>query len=325
MWFLAQIYVPLCSAVALGVGLNFLLGIPRCSQGNKLSLQQIAPVYLGRLLFWVGVPVGIVHFVRQADMSGQVWLAAGVAWIAFLIGKVLAHSALHLWYPGWSGDRKGTFLLAAMFGNTGYLGFPVILLLPQLGAQHFGWALFYDLLGTLFGAYGWGVAIAAYHGQAVQPARSTAAWLTGLQVVLKTPTIWAFFLGLALRSTNFPSSLESFLRVSAWGMVMLSLVLMGMRLQQLRSSSMILPALNTTAIRMLVTPFLVGWGLTLAGIEGAPRLALVLQAGMPSAFATLVLTETFDLSRDLAVTSVGISSLMLLLTLPLWIVCFPTG
>jgi predicted permease len=51
---------------------------------------------------------------------------------------------------------------------------------------------------------------------------------------------------------------------------------------------------------------------------------MVLQAGMPSAFANLVLAETYDLDRDLAVTCVGLSSASLLVTLPLWLWGFPS-
>jgi len=39
---------------------------------------------------------------------------------------------------------SGQFSLAAMVGNTGYLGYPITLAFA--GTQYFGWALFYDLL-----------------------------------------------------------------------------------------------------------------------------------------------------------------------------------
>ena len=95
------------------------------------------------------------------------------------------------------------------------------------------------------------------------------------------------------------------------------------QLQQLRSWRQVPPALQATVIRLAIAPALVGVLLTLVSITGAPRLVIVLQAGMPSAFATLVLAETFNLDRDLAVTCVGVSSALLLLTLPLWLWWFP--
>ena len=65
-------------------------------------------------------------------------------------------------------------------------------------------------------------------------------------------------------------------------------------------------------------------GLTILGIEGAPRLVLILQAGMPCAFSNLVLAEAYSLDRDLSVTCVALSSISLLLTLPIWLWQFST-
>jgi predicted permease len=53
------------------------------------------------------------------------------------------------------------------------------------------------------------------------------------------------------------------------------------------------------------------------------QLALVLQIAMPPAFATLVVSEAYDLDRELAVTAIALGSLSLLLTLPLWLLLFP--
>ncbi|HEY9888395.1 MAG TPA: AEC family transporter, partial [Candidatus Obscuribacterales bacterium] len=287
------------------------------------TFQRQAPTYLGQFLFWVGLPVSLVHFLRQADLSGGVWLSPVIAWVAFGLSLALAWGWLRGWGRSWSEPTKGTFLLAAMVGNTGYIGYAVVLLLPSLGIAYFGWAIFYDLLGTLFTAYGVGVIIGANYGRGVGAGRSLSPWYQSFAVVFKAPTIPSFLLGLLLRAVAFPPWLDASLRGFAWAMVMLSLALMGMRLQQLRSWGKLPPAIAATVIRMVIAPALVGLCLTGVGLEGAPRLVMVLQAGMPSAFATLVLTETFNLDRDLAVTTVGFSSLVLLLTLPLWLVIFP--
>jgi predicted permease len=43
---------------------------------------------------------------------------------------------------------------------------------------------------------------------------------------------------------------------------------------------------------------------------------------MPPAFATLIIAETFDLDHDLAVTALAMGSMVLLVTLPLWLWLF---
>ena len=323
MGFLAQIYLPLCGGVLLGIVASFVLSLPRLQRGVNRPLQHQVPAYLGQFLFWVGVPGSLIHFLRQADLSGGVWVAPFMAWITFAIALGLAWLWLQLSTQVRSAPAKGAFLLSAMVGNTGYIGYPVILLLPQLGTTYFGWAVFYDLLGTVFAAYGLGAMIGAYYGSNKLAARSRAPWQQSVIALAKAPTIPAFLFGLALRSVALPHWLDRSLQGFAWSMVILSLVLMGMQLQQLRSWRQVPPALQATVIRLAIAPALVGLLLTLVGITGAPRLVIVLQAGMPSAFAMLVLAETFHLDRNLAVTSVGVSSALLLLTLPLWLWWFP--
>jgi predicted permease len=205
-----------------------------------------------------------------------------------------------------------------MLGNTGYIGYPVVLLLPQLGVSVFSWALFYDALGTLLGSYGLGAILAAEFGNRPH-SLSRPAWASWPLEVLRNPIILAFLAGLALKAVALPPWLDTLLYAIAWGVVMLSLLLMGLRIQQIRTWRHLSRAGVAVAIKMLLLPLAVGLGLTLVGIDGPPRLVMVLQAGMPSAFANLVLAEAYNLDRELSVTCVGLSSVGLLLTLPLWV------
>ena len=333
--FLVRLYLPISAAIVLGVLISFFLGLSVFRRRFKYPLNREIPAYLGKFLFMAGVPLSIINFLHQADLSGSVLLAPVVAWVAILIAFLCSRLWIRPNQAHWARASQGSFSLASMFGNTGYIGFPVILLLPQLGPDYFGWALFYDVLGTLLGAYILGVILAAHFGSQRRsgkqsslppqsgkrpPFRNRAT----LQEVLKNPTMLAFVLGLALRPVPWLNCLEVSLNGFAWLMVMLSLVLMGMRLQQLSSWRNLKPALVTVGIKMILIPLLVGMALTSFDFEGPPRLVMVLQAGMPCAFATLVLAETYNLDRDLAVTSVGLSSALLLVTLPLWLWGFCT-
>lgn len=112
---LFRLYLPLVGWALLG----WLLG--RC-------LPPSAPKHLGRVLFWVGVPISIVGFLRGAELSAQIWIAPGVAWVAILTGAGLAWLEIRR-HKTWSKPTQGSFLLASMVGNTGYLGFPIALAL----------------------------------------------------------------------------------------------------------------------------------------------------------------------------------------------------
>lgn len=321
---LLRLYGPIVLGVLVGVLMGQILGQLQPSRSPLQRLYRRVPLALGKFLFWVGIPLSIIGFIRRADLSGQIYLAPVVAWGAILLG--LLCSRLWVWGRGqdWPKPTQGSFSLAAMLGNTGYIGYPVVLLLPQLGPSVFGWAIFYDALGTLLGSYGLGAILASEFSGSPQ-VRSRPAWMGWSLEVVRNPIIWAFAVGLGLKLVPLPPWLDALLYGIAWTVVMLSLMLMGLRIQQLRTWRHLSRAGVAIAIKMLLLPLAVGLGLTALGIDGPPRLVMVLQAGMPSAFSNLVLAEAYDLDRELSVTCVGLSSVGLLLTLPLWLWGFADG
>jgi len=328
---LIKLYIPLIGWVSLGLILGY-------------RLPREIPTYLGKFLFWVGVPIGIMIFLRQAELSAAVWLAPLVCWLAVLLGISLAWvwirvnlSLLKTRSAGES-DRwleplrtqflqlaapyqlqrkptQGSFLLSTMVGNTGYLGYPVTLAL--VGPQFFGWAVLYDTLGSTLAAYGLGVVLAAHFGRET-PSQGREL----LQALIQNPALWSFWLGLVGRTVPLAEPIEQVLNGCAWGVVALSLLLLGMRLSRLTSGRNLRQAAVSLALKMIVVPLVVGYGLRLVGVTGIPLLVLVLQSAMPPAFATLVIAEAYDLDRDLSVTILAIGSGLILLTLPLWLWLF---
>ncbi|MEB3829063.1 AEC family transporter [Phormidium sp. CCY1219] len=295
-------------------------------------LPSVVPLYLGKFLFWAGIPIAVVGFVRRSDLSGAIWLAPAIAWVAILLGAFLSWGWLKIMgkrpenssdadalpepaEESWNTPRQGSFLLSSMVGNTGYMGYPVILAL--FGDRYFAWALFYDLLGTVVGAYGLGVVLAAEFGEGGHKSPGELAL-----AIVKTPTLWGLGLGLLIRDVPlFPpleQSLASFGRLA----IAASLVLLGMRLSQLHNWSSIKPASVSLAIKMLLVPLALGIGLFLFDLPSAPHLILVLQMGMPPAFATLVIAEAYNLDRDLTVTALALGSMGFLLLLPFWLWLF---
>jgi predicted permease len=303
-------------------------------------LPKRVPTLIGQFLFWIGVPVSIITFLRGADLSGAIWIAPVMAWIAILLGAGLAWIWIQFKLKGglgvvshqqsssliplnqlsgasvesWSKPAQGSFLLSAMVGNTGYLGFPVILAL--VGQKYFGWALFYDMLGSAIGAYGLGVVVAARFGTQVK-----SIWQL-VRAILYNPALWSLGLGLGFRQIPLPEVAERSLQGFAWSVIALSLILIGMRLSQLDSWNRLGQVSVSLGIKMLLVPLVLGIVLVQLGITGAPQLVIVLQMGMPPAFATLVLAEVFDLERDFAVTALAVGSIGLLLTLPIWLLLF---
>jgi predicted permease len=272
----------------------------------------MAAVRLGQFLFWIGIPLSTIAFLREANLSGPIWIAPLVAWAAIALGASLAWIVIRK--QTWHQPTQGSFLLAAMVGNTGYLGYPVAVAL--VGVQSFAWALFYDMAGTTIGAYGLGVALANRFGTSHQSGQQLFSTL------LKNPVLWSLGIGLYFRSVRLPALAEQGLQAVAWGVIALSLILIGMRLSQLSSSQRLPQVVLSLTIKMLVVPLVLGYSLKFLGLRGEPLLVMILQMAMPPAFATLILAEAFDLDRDLAVTALVCGSIGLLLMLPIWLWLF---
>ncbi|MFM2429291.1 MAG: hypothetical protein RLZZ511_504 [Cyanobacteriota bacterium] len=274
------------------------------------------PIILGRVLFWVGVPLSVFVFLRQTRLEGAVWAAGGVAWW----GSAVALLAVKLWLRrgdrGWSWGTQGTAMIGVAFGNTGYLGLPIALTL--FGQTGFAWALFYDLLGTTLGAYGGGAWLAQRYSQRQNPTATPAHPIANLGSAVINPTLVAFG-GALLYRQPFPEPVEVGLSAIAWGSIMLALLLIGIRLSEIQSLKQPTRILGILLGKMLLLPMLV-WLLTRAlPLPAVAKQILVLQSAMPPAFATIVLTENYQLDPELAVSLVAGGCICLLVTLPLWL------
>ena len=317
---LLKLYLNLIGWVAVG----FILG---------RLLPRISSTYLAKFLFYFGTPLSIVAFIRRANLSGAIFIAPLIAGVATLAGGGLAWIAVNFvsekrldtlnagkntseFKTTWSLPTQGSFLLAAMFGNTGFLGIPISLSL--LGSEHFAWALFYDLLGTGIAINLLGIAIASYCGKS----SLHQDWLTLLRAIFQNPALWALGMGFVSRSLPLPAQMAGLLTTAAWAVISLSLMTIGMQLSNLNSLHNLKQVLACLAIKMLLVPLLFGTGLTLFGMGGVPRLSLVLQMAMPPAFGTTLLAEVFNLDRELTVTAIGMGCVSLLFTIPIWMWLF---
>jgi predicted permease len=282
------------------------------------KLPATVPTRLGQFLYWVGVPISIVAFLRKSDLSGQIWIAPIIAHTAILLGAFFAWLGIkgkaYLTNSVPQLPTQGSYILAAMVGNTGYLGYPIIL--TVVDHQYFGWALFYDLLGTTLGIYIFGVALAA------RLSRSDHNHGYVARAILINPALWSCGLGLLFRRVAIAPLAEFCLDKFAWIVVALSLILIGMRLVKLNSWYNLGWASISVVIKMLLVPLIISSILPLLGITGSPAQVIVLQMAMPPAFSTLIIAEAFDLNRDLTVTALAIGTVVLLLTLPVWLKLF---
>ncbi|MEB3292797.1 MAG: AEC family transporter [Synechococcales bacterium] len=392
---LIQAYTPLL--VWVGLGLLLVRWLP-----DRL------PRWLGRSLYWFGVPWQIFDLARHSQLSGNIGLVPGITLATLMTGLLLAWGTLKLlerrssfphsseshsadppplnppllpfrpalteplsleatqevdatailttppilaqtvdpnvdptgdpqadqaaipapgltptvswsrWVnlPTYQRYQYGSFIIAGMLGNTGFVGLGI---LPAIiNPEDYSWAVFFSLTQNLIGTYGIGVLVASHFGRMES---QHSPW-TLLWDLLTVPTLWAFALGYASREFSLPVPLELFTSSSLLFVIPASFLLMGMRLGMMTGWQSFQNAVLPVGLKLIVLPAIVGLGTTLLGLRGDVRLALVLMSGMPSAFASLILAEEYDMDRDLSASSIAISTIGLLLMIPVWLWIF---
>lgn len=298
-------------------------------------IPQGFPRLLGRWLYWVGMPIEILALARKTDLSDSDGIAAaGVTFAALGVG--LAVAMLSLWAlrrftsqrlkvgskelvtSHWQNPTvQGSFIIASMLGNTGFVGLAIA---PALISDtYLNWAVYYSITHNIIGVYVFGVIIASYFSHSTQKNH----WWILLRDVLSVPTLWAFVIGYLTQPFPLPELVESGLQASINVVISCAFLLIGIRLCQVQGLKSFRFALIPAVLRVMIIPAIVGIGTTcLMGLSGDRRLAMVLMAGVPSAFVGLILAEEYDLDRDLVASSIVVSTVLLLLLLPAWVVVF---
>lgn len=298
-------------------------------------LPPMIPRWLGRILYWVGVPIQIFTLVHRTDFSQLIWFSPLLAFITLVVGFVLAQACYPLqrrWcLPQWIYFRspvmslglpqqeerqyRGSYLLSSILGNTGFVGLG--LATPLLSSHGLAWAVFYAITQNAVGTYGLGAFLSSYYGR-----DHDSPWWVQLRDVLTVPTIWAFGLGLLSRSWAFAPAVSQALDLEVAIVIPAAFVLIGMRLSQLPGWQSFRMAVIPTLIKALCLPLLMTIIVYFLGLRGDPALAVVLMAGTPTAFAALILAEEYELNSDLPTASIALTTVALILVLPLWIFLF---
>jgi malate permease and related proteins len=304
---LVQAYTPLICWTGLGIlSVRF--------------LPATFPYWLGRGLYWIGVPIEIFALARQTTFDERAQLAPTITIGSLLLGLGLGWISLQIWQrlqpddPAPTPSLSGSLLLCSMLGNTGFVGLAIV---PYfVSPTDLSWTVLYSVTQNVFGTYGLGVLVSSYYGRQGTVANK---WWTQLKDLLSVPSLWGFAVGSLTRAVPFPKLVESSLHASIWVVIPGAFILMGIRLSQIQGWQSLKLALLPAILKTIVMPTMVGVAITMMGMSGDPRLGLVLMSGMPCAFAGLILAEEYHLDGNLVASSIIVSTLIFLVMIPIWL------
>ena len=317
-------------------------------------VNENLPRLLGRTLYWVGVPLQIFFLARKSNFDQVVWLPSVITLAAIMVGLIFAVLIVEILQQfilatvtrlvpqnqieglflsvGLSiplstrqfidritpenRSSAGSFVLASILGNTGFIG---LALVPSfVDSNYWSWIVLYGLTHNVLGSYGLGVLVADRYSNT----QIKSNWWSQLQNIFFLPSLWAFAYGYFGRDIPLPSIIETIISQGVLFVVPGAFILIGMQLSTLQHWQNISSAIIPTLLKMLVIPGLVGFVLTIFGLTGDARLVLVLMSSMPTAFASIILAEEYNLDRQVAASSILLSTLALPMVIFMWLTIF---
>lgn len=279
-------------------------------QPNGLDTEVTRRV-LTTVVYYFLLPALVLKVLWVAPLG---WVSAQIALVSGLtvLGSLLL-AGLICRLCRMDRASSGALLLVAGWPNAVYLGLPVLERL--FGAEGRAIAIQYDLFGALPLLFTVGVLIASHYGT-----QHSGQWGV-VKGLFRVPSLWAALVGMSLNATGvpLPVSLDELLGLLGYAVTPLMLFSLGLALQfqHLREQSW-QPLLTVAGIQLVLAPLMALAWVAMFGLTGIPAQATVLEAAMPAMVLGLVLCDRFGLNTALYATAVTFTTLLSLLSLPVW-------
>jgi hypothetical protein len=194
-------------------------------------------------------------------------------------------------------------MLVAAFGNTGFLGYPVVSAAFHASKYAMPTAVLIDQFGMQFIISTIGIAVAASF------AGSGFEWKSLLSF-LKTPIFPSAVLALILRNTHIPALILSSLKYLGVATVPLAMIAIGLGLSTGSVKKYPAPLIVAMILKMLIMPALVVLGMRLFGITGTVADVGILLAATPCAVLCGIFATQYGSNGSFAATAIAVSTLV---------------
>lgn len=275
-----------------------------------LALPERAPFHINRVIINFILPAVILLKLPRLPLDGAVWLPMLTAWSAAAMGAALMLALARR--QGWDRPLTGAVMLLGLYGNSSYLGFPMVR--AFFGDAGMPYAIVFDQLGNFVVLAVFAPMIIARYGEG-QEAPSARAMLRRL---LLFPPFLALLAGLALNGVQYPGWLQGGLGVLGLLLAPLAMFIVGTQLSWRVPQDLRGPLAWVLGLRLLLLPGLALAGLRLAGFDGLAMQVTVFEVGMPTMVTASIMAMAAGLAPRLCSAAVGLGLCASMLTLPLW-------
>lgn len=266
-----------------------------CDLLNTVVIYVMLPAYIFNAIY--GYREKIHTSIVYAILIGFAMIAI-VSLLSYLIGRLFK----------FDNSILAGLILAAAFGNTGFLGFPVVESALRDKGALFN-AVLYDEFAMALPLYTIGIIIATgFMGEKFDPGR--------IKRLMYLPQLWAIPVALLVRPLALPGPLLVALKYLANGTVPLVMISIGLSLSAKSIKNYALPVIVACTMKLAVLPLFTYFALQRASISGIALQTITLESGMPTAMMAAVLISKFGRSGQFVASTIFISTMLSLITIP---------
>jgi predicted permease len=275
---------------------------------------------LNELAFKIGLPVLIFSalaktsfsFFEQSSLiiSNSIFIIATFIF-AFLLGKILRL------------EKKmfRTFFLCLIFGNTAYLGIPVLVQIS--GEKILSYASLIMAI-YLFWIFTIGIGFLEFNDK---QKRKRDIFKTIFVDLVKNPLLIAVVLGILVASFKIilPSVLVKSLDMITASVTPTVLIVIGLFIGKSKIGKITdwIPALLFSLATLIISPATFYFGVKFFGFSPSAFLPSIIQAAMPLAITPFALSDKFGLHKEFIARSIVLSTILSIISLPFWISILP--
>jgi len=264
-------------------------------------------VTLNKIVVNIAIPSLIFLAMYNADLS-NIKILLPITLICIIIGS-LCGLLVYVFSRarGYSKKTRWTLVGTSTLFNSGFLGYPVVL--GVFGAEGLVRAVFYDMgstilflcLGILF--------ILLFGGKYTSIIRRT----------LLFPPLWGIILGIFtnLMHLNLGFITLNVLKYLSGAAIPIIMISLGLSLEVGGLKNYFGAASFVTITRLMISPLIAILIVSILGLHGLEGTVTVVEAGMPSAMLSLVLSASYELDIKAAAACIFLSTVISMISLPI--------
>lgn len=263
---------------------------------------------VGTLIYYVFSPVLIFNLIYTSEIGGDEFLLLFLATVSFqLIVSLVTFGALY--FQEATSVERANVLIATFSLNAGNYGLALVSF--AFGADVLSRAAIVFVSNTVLN-YSFGVFVASNGKGSPRDA---------LKNVLFTPAIYGVLIAFALKSADatMPLAISRAVTSMAGVAIPLMLILLGIQLGSFTSLNRLRLVGTGVFIKLLIAPIIALGLVLLLNIHDEARIAFIMQASMPTAVVSIILTTEFDLDAELALNLIMVSTFLSPITLSILI------